>query len=60
MHTGRFATIEDVVRYYIRISNLARRGEIRNGSVNLNGITIDEHDIAPIVAFLRSLNEDYD
>jgi cytochrome c peroxidase len=60
MHTGRFATIEDVVRYYIRISSLARHGEIRNGSVNLNGITIDEHDIAPIVAFLRSLNEDYD
>lgn len=60
MHTGHLDKIEDVLRYYIRISNLARRGEIRNGSPQLAGITIDEQDVAPLAAFLRSLNEDYD
>jgi hypothetical protein len=60
MHTGRLAAIEDVLRFYIRTSDLARRGGIRNGSANLNGITIDEQDIGPLAAFLRSLNEDYD
>jgi hypothetical protein len=60
MHTGRFETLEDVLRYYIRISELARRGEVRNGSSHLAGITINEQDVAPLAAFLRSLNEDYD
>ena len=60
MHTGRFQTIEDVLRYYIRTSDLARHGAIRNGAPELGGINIDEQDIVPLAAFLRSLNEDYD
>ncbi len=60
MHTGRFATIEDVLHYYIRTSDLARRGLIRNSAPELAGITIDAQDVAPLAAFLRSLNEDYD
>jgi cytochrome c peroxidase len=60
MHTGRFDAIEDVLRYYIRTSALARQGELRNGAPQLSGITIDEQDIKPLAAFLRSLNEDYD
>jgi cytochrome c peroxidase len=60
MHTGRFQTIEDVLHYYIRTSELARRGEIRNGAAEIGGITIDENDVAALAAFLRSLNEDYD
>lgn len=60
MHTGRFQTIEDVLHYYIRTSELARRGEIRNGAAEIGGITIDEDDVAALAAFLRSLNEDYD
>jgi hypothetical protein len=60
MHSGRFGTIEDVLHYYMRISELARRGEVRNGSSHLSGITIEEQDVAPLAAFLRSLNEDYD
>jgi hypothetical protein len=60
MHSGRFKTIEDVLHYYMRLSELARRGEVRNGSSHLAGIMIDEQDVAPLAAFLRSLNEDYD
>ncbi|HWR16021.1 MAG TPA: hypothetical protein VN577_14425 [Terriglobales bacterium] len=60
MHSGRLETIEDTLRYYIRISALARRGEVRNGAPELNGITIDEQDVKALAAFLRSLNEDYD
>lgn len=60
MHTGRFETIESVLHYYIRMSELARRGEIRNGAPQLRGITIDDDDVAALTAFLRSLNEDYD
>jgi hypothetical protein len=60
MHTGRFDHIEDVLRYYIRVSELSRDGLIRNGAPELSGITITEDDIPPLAAFLRSLNEDYD
>lgn len=60
MHSGRFGSIEDVLQYYIRTSKLARRGEIRNASPKLKGITIADDDVAPLAAFLRSLNEDYD
>lgn len=60
MHTGRFASVEDVLRYYIRFSDLARRGKLRNGAPELSSITLDEEDIKPLAAFLRSLNEDYD
>jgi hypothetical protein len=60
MHTGRFNSIEDVLRYYVRMSQLSRDGLIRNGAPELKGITITEADIEPLAAFLRSLNEDYD
>jgi cytochrome c peroxidase len=60
LHTGRFATVEDMLHYYMRASDLERRGLLRNGAPELGGISIDEQDVAPLGAFLRSLNEDYD
>lgn len=60
MHTGRFQSIEDVLRYYVRVSEMARHGAIRNGAPELRGIDIDQQDIHALAAFLRSLNEDYD
>ncbi len=59
MHSGAFASIEDVVRYYVRTSALARDGKIRNASPELSTIRLDEADVAPLAAFLRALNEDY-
>ena len=60
MHSGRIPDIEGVLRYYIRTAQLAREGKLRNGAAEMRDITIEEKDIAPLAAFLRSLNEDYD
>jgi len=58
-HSGGMDTIEDVLRFYVTTSNLARAGEVRNASPELSEVRIDVTDIAPLAAFLRSLNEDY-
>jgi len=60
LHNGRMATIEDMLRYYVRMSDLARKGRLRNGAPELSGISLDEQDLAALAAFLRSLDEDYD
>lgn len=58
-HTGETDTIEDALRFYVRVSQLARAGKLRNGSPEIKDIHIDEKDVAPLAAFLRTLNEDY-
>ena len=60
MHTGRFASVEEVLQYYVGVSERARQGKLRNGAPELRGITIKPDDIPALAAFLRSLNEDYD
>jgi hypothetical protein len=59
MHNGQFATLKDIIDFYIRVSDQARAGTLRNGAMELQGIALIAGDIAPLVAFLRSLNEDY-
>jgi hypothetical protein len=60
MHNGQFDTLEDVIGFYIGMSDLARAGTLRNGAKALRGIALQPAtDIAPLAAFLRSLNEDY-
>jgi cytochrome c peroxidase len=58
-HSGAFNTIEDALRFYLKASKLARGGKLRNGSPEIAGIHLAPTDIAPLAAFLRSLNEDY-
>lgn len=58
-HSGALDTLEDVVKFYIKTSDLARKGKLRNGSPEISAIRIDATDIVPLTAFLRSLNEDY-
>ena len=60
LHNGSKDKIEDVIRFYIKISRLARAGELRNGDPELAKIFLTEEDIDPLAAFLRSLNEDYE
>jgi hypothetical protein len=60
LHTGRMATVEDVLHFYVRMSGLARAGQLRNGDPELLKISLDEKDLAALAAFLRSLDEDYD
>lgn len=59
MHTGQFDTLDDVIDAYIKNSDKARAGTLRNGDGRLRGIALKTNDIAPLVAFLKSLNEDY-
>jgi hypothetical protein len=59
LHTGRKNTIEDVIGFYQTFSGFARAGLVRNGAAQLSGISLDNASVAPLAAFLRSLNEDY-
>lgn len=58
-HSGSAATLEEVVAFYLRASDLARAGRLRNGAPELRAVRFDNEDIRPLTAFLRSLNEDY-
>ena len=58
--TGRMSSLEDVIRFYGRFSELMRQGRIRNGAPQLRRMFLTDEDTAPLVAFLRSLNKDYD
>ena len=60
LHNGSAAKIEDVINFYISSSQLAQASALRNGSPELSEIFIDQSDVAPLAAFLRALNEDYD
>ena len=59
MHTGQFDALDDVIDAYINNSDKARAGTLRNGDSRLRGIALKTNDIEPLVAFLKSLNEDY-
>lgn len=59
-HSGIFDTLEDVIRGYIKSSDLVRNGDLRNGAPQLNRIALIQTDIPSLTAFLKSLNEDYE
>lgn len=59
MHNGQFDTLNDVLKFYRDMSGLAREGALRNGAARLQGIALTDSDVPPLVAFLNSLNEDY-
>lgn len=58
-HSGTAETIEDVLRFYVDVSTLARNRRLRNGSRELLFMDLNESEIRPLAAFLRSLDEDY-
>lgn len=59
MHTGQFDTLEDIITFYRTTSDMMRAGTLRNGARELSGIALLPADTASLVAFLKSLNEDY-
>ncbi len=59
-HDGSRDTTAQVVQHYRRFSELARAGAVRNGAPELAAMRLGEGDVAPLVAFLASLDEDYD
>jgi cytochrome c peroxidase len=58
-HSGAMDSIEDVLRFYVATSTLARAGGLRNPAPELAAIRLAASDVAPLAAFLRSLHEDY-
>ena len=46
LHTGRMNTRVDVLHFYVRMSALARAGQLRNGAPELKGISLDGQDVA--------------
>lgn len=58
-HTGGTDTVEAALQFYAKVSELARTGKLRNASPEIKDVHIDQEDVAPLAAFLRSLNEDY-
>ena len=60
MHNGQFDTLDDIITFYRDTSTLARTpGALRNGAPELQGIALLGSDATALVAFLKSLNEDY-
>jgi cytochrome c peroxidase len=59
-HNGSKARFGDVVEFYINSSQLARQGLLRNAPPEFQNIPLSEDDVAALVAFLKSLTEDYD
>ncbi len=59
MHNGQFDTLDDIVGFYRGVSTQVRAGTLRNGAPQLQGIALTVGDVASLVAFLKSLNEDY-
>lgn len=59
MHNGQFDTLNNVLTFYRETAELARAGQLRNGAIQLQGISLNSSDLASLVSFLQSLNEDY-
>ena len=59
-HNGSKPKFNDVVEFYIKSSQLARAGKLRNAPLEFRGMSLSEDDVTALVAFLRALTEDYD
>jgi len=59
-HNGSKLRFGDVIQFYINSSQLAREGLLRNPPPEFQNMSISQDDIDALVAFLRSLTEDYD
>jgi len=59
-HNGSNLRFSDAIRFYINSSQLAREALLRNRPAEFQNMSINEDDIDVLVAFLRSLTEDYD
>ncbi|MGH9733474.1 MAG: hypothetical protein ACRD8A_02640 [Candidatus Acidiferrales bacterium] len=59
-HNGSKDTFQDVVLFYIKSSQLAREGLLRNPAPEFQRMSISQSDVDALAAFLASLTEDYD
>ncbi len=57
-HNGAYTSLEETLREIMRLSELARAGQVRQADPALARIKITAADIGPLTAFLNALNED--
>jgi cytochrome c peroxidase len=60
LHTGQSSTLEAVLFFYRFTSGLAREQSVRNSDPEMARIFIVKEAQAPLAAFLRSLNEEFE
>ena len=58
MHNGAYTTLESTLEELLRLSSMARAGQVRSADDGLARIKIGESDIPLLIAFLNSLNDD--
>jgi len=56
-HTGLRSSLEKAVQLYVVMGIFSRDGRLRNPAPEMQQIFMDGRDIAPLAAFLRSLND---
>lgn len=56
-HSGDYSSLEDVLKEIIRLSEMARAGQLREPDEELLKIRLKETDVAALLAFLVTLNE---
>jgi cytochrome c peroxidase len=59
-HNGSAVTFDDVINHYIQMSQLAHSNAMRNAPPEFANMSLSSDDLAALVAFLKSLTEDYD
>ncbi|MBI1766177.1 MAG: hypothetical protein HYR56_32640 [Acidobacteria bacterium] len=57
-HNGAYTSLEETLREIMRLSELARAGQVRQADPALARIKISAADLGPLIAFLNTLNED--
>jgi cytochrome c peroxidase len=57
-HNGQADTLEQVVTHYLVVSVARKNSELYYGDLSLEWLQLGSGDIAPLAAFLRSLDED--
>ncbi|MFN0112810.1 MAG: cytochrome-c peroxidase [Blastocatellia bacterium] len=56
-HSGDYSSLEDVLREIIRLSEMARAGQLREPDEELKQVKLKESDVSLLIAFLTALNE---
>ncbi|HEY1774218.1 MAG TPA: hypothetical protein VGH91_13605 [Gammaproteobacteria bacterium] len=59
MHSGFFASLDDVASFYSQAGAAARNGTLRNADPQMQNVALDQADLPDLVALLESLDEDY-
>jgi cytochrome c peroxidase len=60
LHTGDRSSIASAIQMYIPMGALARKGWLRSGDPEMEGVILTGRDLAPLAAFVEALNEDYE